>query len=376
MRGLNVKSFFLGRRGRLATKTLLVLLVFALFLTIGLTISNLNTYLQTEKEKRGQRIAVTAATEQFSFTYQNITLVSGNYELNYIPESEAVKFYNTFKRQITVYAPKKVRFFTVNGQKTAVIYLDFSEEKKYRPYWEVLGKYPERAGEILAGSDLAREYKLKVGDLIDFGAFKGKVVGILKPTGKNEDGFFFASLKESSAPPDYFLLQAILKPGDDTVKSKAYELFPDLNIDFIMGPEEQRFNLLLRYQVFGSVLAVVLLIMGFLLVKSFLENDLLGRSREIGIFAALGFKTKVIVKIILMEDLLAVLLGVLAAWPLGLMVTKVILQKLAIPYRILLSGINIAFLSSFLIAVGMNYYKLGQILRLPITELLRGNAGD
>ncbi|GAV25768.1 permease [Carboxydothermus islandicus] len=319
---------------------------------------------------------MTAATEQFSFTYHNITLVSGNYQLNLIPESKALKFYNTFKQQIIVYAPKKVRLFTVNGQNTAVIYLDFLEERKYRPYWEVLGKYPERAGEILAGSDVAREYKLKVGDLVDFGAFKGKVAGILKPTGKDEDGFFFASLYESSAPPDYFLLQAILKPGDDTVKAKAYEFFPDLNINFLTGPEEQRFNLLLRYRVFGSVLAVVLLIMGFLLVKSFLENDLLGRSREIGIFTALGFKPKVIVKIILIEDLLAVFLGVLIAWPLGLMVTKIILQKLAIPYQVLISGINIAFFAAFLIAVAINYYKLGKILRLPIIELLRGNAGD
>ncbi|GAV23268.1 ABC transporter permease [Carboxydothermus pertinax] len=376
MRSFGIESFILGRFGRVTTKTALVLVVSAILFTISLVLSNLNTYLESEKEKRGQRIAVTAETEHFNFTYQNITLVSGNYEIAYIPEQEATKFYNTFKEQITVFAPKKVRFFSVKGQKAAVIYLDFPEERKYRRYWEVLGKYPQKTGEILVGAEIAREYNLKIGSTVDFGDFKGKVVGILKPTGKDEDGFFFASIKENSAPKNYFLLQAILKPGDDTVKSKALKLFPKLNINFLTGPEEQRFSLLLRYQVFGIVLAVVLLVMGFLLVKSFLENDLLGRSREIGIFAALGFKTNNILKIILLEDFLTVFLGVLAALPLGFIITRAILQKLDIPFQVMLSGLNIAFFTAMIIAAGMNYNKLAKILKIPITDLLRGKAGE
>jgi len=373
---MNVMAIIFGRKGKIFTKTLLALVVLAISIIIGLVLSNLNTYLKVEKEKRGQKVAVTAKTKHFNFTYQNITLVSGNYEVTFIPEKEAQKFYQRFKEGIVVYAPKKVLFLTYQGQKLPLIFVDFKEEQKYRRYWNVSGKYPQNPGEVLVGAEIAKEYKLKIGSTISLSEFEGKVTGILKPTGKDEDGFIFASIKEEAAPENYFLIQAILKPDYTEVKNNASTLFPNLEINFLTGPEEQRFSLLQRYQIFGIVLALVLLLMGYLLVKSFFENDLLSRSREVGILEALGLNTKKIIKIILLEDFLTVGLGLLGATPLAYLVAKTLLQRLNIPFTRYIDGFSLIFVLAIITSAGMNYFKLKDIFRIPIVNLLKGSAGE
>lgn len=68
---------------------------------------------------------------------------------------------------------------------------------RLKPGWRIQGSFPDRAGELLAGSDRARKQGWKLGMTVSLPGLdgeKGRVAGILQPTGGADDTFSYLSL--------------------------------------------------------------------------------------------------------------------------------------------------------------------------------------
>lgn len=69
-----------------------------------------------------------------------------------------------------------------------------------KPGWRIDGAFPDRDGEVLVGSDVARRHGWHVGETVSFAeldSVKGKVSGILQPTGGADDAFIYLRLSDA-----------------------------------------------------------------------------------------------------------------------------------------------------------------------------------
>jgi putative ABC transport system permease protein len=165
--------------------------------------------------------------------------------------------------------------------------------------------------DLLVGAAVAQHLKLSEGQTVDIRGRSFQVRGILEETGSQDDALIFADLNR--------VQQVLGKPGglslievaafcntcpiDEMVKQIGAVL-PDAKVTAVKQAVESRLETVRHFKRFSLGISAVVLLIGSLIVFTTMMASVNERTREIGIFRAIGFRQGHIVRIILLEALI------------------------------------------------------------------------
>jgi len=300
-----------------------------LFLVLGLvigvstvvTLLSITDSMTRDIEQRlnrfGANIVMVPKTESLSLSYGGIDVGGVNYSVRELDQAKLADI-RTIKdsKNLSVVAPKLLGPVTVNGRTVLLMGVLFEEELALKTWWHKSdGIFPEKEDEVMLGSQAAELLGFKAGDTLVLSGIPFKITAILNSTGSSEDDAVIADLGAS---------QKILgKAGKiSMVEISAFcqgcpisemtlqiaEKFPDAKVTAMKQAVMSKMQSIDMFKSFSLGVSVIVVLIGSLLVFVTMMGSVNERTREIGIFRAIGFRRGHVMQIILLE---AMLLGVI-----------------------------------------------------------------
>ncbi len=181
------------------------------------------------------------------------------------------------------------------------------------------------ASEVVAGSSLAAQLDLQQGDILIIGEKEYTVLAVLEETGMAEDSQLLLALAEAQSILGRSNELTMIELVADFSHTQEEEVISQLNAALphakatsvrqaIMG----RHELLQTLNRFGLFAGTLISLTGIAVVMMTMMAAVRERTREIGIFRAIGFRSKEIMSIIITESFIISILAGAAGYHAGL----------------------------------------------------------
>lgn len=304
----------------------------AIFLVIGLLIGvatvvtllsltdALGQKAQHELENFGANIIIAPRTDQLALNYGGIQLGGVSLITSEIEQASLKNIDNIpNRRNVATIAPKVLGAVEVDGQRVMMMGIDPAAEFKIKRWWSIAGRSVEKGRELLVGDTLVKRFNLAMGDALQVNGESYTVVGLLARTGSQDDHLLIAPLPVAQAAlgkegqVSMVEIAALCHdcPVDDIVM-QLQQVLPDTDVQAVQQVVKTRMHALNQFRLFAWGVAVTVVIIGALLVFVTMMGAISERTREIGIFRAIGYRRRHILHMVLMEAaLVSALAGVL-----------------------------------------------------------------
>jgi len=309
----------------------------AAFILAGLamavaTVVGIITYVQATRhdiahklEQYGANILIVPKTENLSLSYGGLSMGGVSFDLEEIRESELTRLATIPNhKNIAAVGPMVLGVASVEGRRMLLAGVDFKAAAILKPWWHVEGRLPQDDG-VLLGAEAARVLNLDTGQRLSVNGRSLVVSGRLAITGSQDDQLAFLTLAAAQqlfAKPGRISMvevAALCKdcPIEDMVRQISAAL-PGAKVMAIQQVVKSRMEALAQFQRFSYGISGVILFIGGLVVLVTMMGSVRERTREIGIFRAVGFRRTHILQIVLLEagiiSALAGILGYGAGW--------------------------------------------------------------
>lgn len=271
-------------------------------------------------EKYGANILIVPRTDNLTLSYGGITLGGVSFEMQEIPQAALDKI-GRIKNAANVAAagPVVLGGIDLGGHRVMLAGVDFKAVGILKPWWHLNGAYP-RGRQVMVGAEAARILGVAVGDVVSVSGRSMPVTGVLHATGSQDDHLVFTELATAQAilgKEDTVSLVEVAAlctacPITDMVQQISAVL-PMAKVMAIQKVVKGRMETLAQFKKFSFGISAVIVLIGGLVVLVTLMGSVRERQREIGIFRAIGFRRRHVMRIIFTEagtvSLLAGLLG-------------------------------------------------------------------
>ncbi len=368
-------------------KTKVVFLVMGLLIGIAtivtlLSITESMTHsIEENLDRFGANIVMVPKNDNLSLNYGGISVGGVNYEINEFKEASLTKIREIeASRNLGAVAPKVLGVSKVNEREVLLMGVDFSIELPLKTWWSLQGEVPDERG-LLVGSEAAKILNLQQGDTIQLAGESFAVSALLAPTGGNEDGIIVGDLhamqrvlgKEGKITLVEIVAFCRDCPISDMVLQIA-EKFPGSKVTALKQAVMAKMQSIEMFKTFSFGIAALVIFIGSLLVFVTMMGSVNERTREIGIFRAIGFRQGHIMQIILLEAVIVGLLGGLVGFLSGNLIAWSVL-----PYVLpdgIFSGINfrlgiLVLLLAISLSLLASYYPARKGSRLDPSVALR-----
>lgn len=257
---------------------------------------------------------------------------------------------------LSIISPKLIAVLPLNGKDVFLAGVDFPEELRLKKWWRIASppamakttahqkgeammhhtdpasgksvfdlRDSLRSNDLLAGSEAAGLLRLNEGAAVAIKGKKFTVHAILEETGSPDDALLFADLaavqKTLGREGELSLIEVAAFcstcPISDMVQQLGKAL-PGAKVTAIKQAVEARLETVRHFQRFSLGISGVVLFIGSLIVFTTMMASVNERTKEIGIFRAIGFRRRHIVQIILLEAFLIGLVAGLSGSALGI----------------------------------------------------------
>lgn len=269
----------------------------------------------------GANIVMVPKSDTLPLSYGGIQLGDVRYDTREFDQKHLADIH-TIKnsRNLGIVAPKVLGTISAAGPsgeiRLVLIGVIFEEETALKTWWHLKGSLPQETDELLVGASAARQLGVSPGDRLDLDGRNLPVSAVLEPTGGAEDHVIMTALKTA---------QALLgKPGKiSMVEIAAFcrgcpisemtlqiaEKFPQAKVTAMKQAVMAKMQSMEMFRHFSYGTSLAVLMIGGLFMMVTMMGSVNERTREIGIFRALGFRQSHVMQIILLE---ALVMGVLA----------------------------------------------------------------
>ena len=304
----------------------------AIFLVIGLLIgvATVVTLLsltdamgqraQHELENFGANIIITPRSDALALNYGGIQLAGVNLVAKELEQSSLANIDDIpNRRNVAMIAPKVLGAVEVNGQRIMMMGVDPAVEFKLKRWWSIAGRPVEQGHELLVGDAVVKRFNLNMGDTLKVNGQDFTVVGLLAKTGSQDDQLLIAPLDVAQASLGKTGQVSMVEiaalchdcPVDDMV-NQLQTVLPGTDVQAVQQVVKTRMHALGQFRLFAWGVAVTVVIIGALLVFVTMMGAISERTREIGIFRAIGYRRRHILHLVLMEaTIVSALAGVL-----------------------------------------------------------------
>lgn len=313
------------RKGKMVFLALGLIIGISTIVTLLAITETMTAEIEERLNKFGANIVMVPKTENLSLNYGGIDVGGVNYEVREFGQ-ENLKKIRTIKnaKNLGVVAPKVLGPVVVAGKRVLIMGVIFEEELALKTWWQKKGKFPEDENQVLLGATVASILGAKPGDDMVMETRTFTVSGVLMATGGSEDN---AVISEIGAA------QAILgKEGKvSMVEIAAFcrgcpiseltlqiaEVFPNGRVTAMKQVVMSKMQSIEMFKSFSLGVSVLVIGIGALLVMVTMMGSVNERTREIGIFRAIGFRQTHVMQIILLEALVLGVFGGIVGFGLG-----------------------------------------------------------
>jgi len=285
----------------------------------------------------GANILLTPRSEGLSLTYGGLSLGGLSFDVKEISQEDVDKI-KTIENaaNIRIVSPKVFGVFENNGHKALVVGVDFASEFDLKKWWQVNGEEPSGGVEVLLGKDAADKFQVHPGSPLEIQGQTFRVAGVLEPTGSQDDSLVFMSLPVSQrifgkeGKVGMVEVAALCKncPISDIVKQIGDKI-PSAKVTAVQQVVAGRMDTLQNFRKFSLGISGLVLLVGSMVVFVTMMGSVTERTREIGIFSAIGFRRGHIMRIILLEAAVVSFIAGIMGYLSGIGVTRVLLTFLA-----------------------------------------------
>lgn len=337
----------------------------------------------TDKLDRfGANILIVPRTENLSLTYGGLSLGEVSFEMEEIRMEELERI-GTIRNAANVAAlgPVALGVIEFGDNRILLSGVDFEATRTLKPWWKIEGV---EAGDsqVILGFQAARALDLKIGDSLSVTGRTLTVSGIIDETGSQDDQLMFTRLATAQSilgmegRVSMAEMAALCKdcPIDEMVRQIS-EVVPGGKVMGIQQVVKGRMETLAHFQKLTLGVSSVVILIGILVVLVTMMGSVRERTREIGIFRAIGFRRSHVARVFLLEAaLVSALAGILGYFG-GLATTAATLPfftesaKIALRFSpIMAAG---AILGSISLGLVASAYPALLAARLDPTDALR-----
>ncbi len=317
-----------------------------LFLVLGLVIGistvvtllsiteSMTKNIEERLNQFGANIVMVPKSENLSLNYGGINVGGVSYKVREFDQEQLLDI-KTIKnsKNLSIVAPKVLGPVTVKDKNVLLMGVIFEKELALKTWWHKTGgTYPEKDNEVILGSQVAVLLGFKPGDTIHISGEPFQVATILKPTGASEDDAIIASLAASQ--------KLLGKEGKlSMVEISAFcqgcpisemtlqiaEKFPNAKVTAMKQAVMSKMQSIDMFKSFSLGVSIIVILIGSLLVLVTMMGSVNERTREIGIFRAIGFRRGHVMQIILLEAMLLGIIGGILGFGIGSLIAYTII---------------------------------------------------
>ena len=313
-------------------------------------------------DELGANILITPQSRELALNYGGIQLSGLSLDVHPLREADLVRISSIKNSEnISIVAPKLIAAARVKQKDVLLSGIVFKEELRLKKWWRIapktvagaapvpdpnghesgkeMGKMTaSRSGggksafglvpsltdrDLLVGAAAAHHLQLGEGDAVAIQGETFVVRGILEEMGSQDDALIFADLtrvqKTLKRPGEISLVEVAAFCNTCPIEEMVMQLshvLPGAKVTAVKQAVESRLETVRHFKRFSLGISVVVMFIGSLIVFTTMMASVNERTREIGIFRAIGFRKTHIARIILLEALvvgfLAGILGYLA----------------------------------------------------------------
>jgi len=274
----------------------------------------------------GANIVMVPKSENLSLNYGGIAVGGVNYKVQEFDEAD-LKWIRTIKnaKNLAIVAPKVLGPVKVKDKKVLMMGVRFEDELALKTWWQKTeGAYPAKDNEVMLGSKAAALLRYKPGDTLILSGKPLKITTVLKQTGASEDNAIIADLHttqallEKEGKISMVEISALCQgcPISELTLQIAAK-FPNGRVTAMKQAVMSKMQSIDMFKSFSLGVSVLVVLIGSLLVLVTMMGSVNERTREIGIFRAIGFRRGHIMQIILLEALLLGIIGGIVGFGMG-----------------------------------------------------------
>jgi putative ABC transport system permease protein len=344
----------------------------------------------------GANIVIVPRSKGAVLSYGDVHVSELTFSVERLTEADLPKIDTIPERAlINIVSPKIVGAVEAGDQTALLVGVETKREFAMKPWFslrEQAGLQPGKntdslalldlpADSLLLGSSAARTFNVGAGDTIKLNGQSFKIFGVLNETGGREDGVLYADLAVAQEllgrPGEFSMIEISAYCNLCPVEEFAAQLtavLPNARVTPLRQAALYREEAIAGFASFGYALSGVVLLVAALMVMITMLSAVNERTREIGIFRAIGFRRSDVLKIIFLEAGLLSFIGGIFGYLLGS-----VSARLAGPYLAQLQGtvslrpdlILPAVLLSMFLAVAASTYPALRAVKLDPAEALR-----
>jgi len=327
---LKLHNISLGNIKRRKGKTLFLLMGLVIGISTVVNLLSITQSMTRNIEERlnqfGANIVMVPKNENLSLTYGGIDVGRVNYKVEEF-DQEQLKNIKTIKnhKNLSIIAPKVLGPVLINDKTVLLMGVLFEEELAMKTWWhKTEGAFPQKENELMLGSQVAKLLGFKTGDTLNLSGKSFHVATILKSTGGAEDDAIIANLS---------LAQELLGKTNrlSMVEISAFcqgcpitemalqiaEKFPNAKVTAMKQAVMSKMQSIDMFTSFSLGVSIIVILIGSLLVLVTMMGSVNERTREIGIFRAIGFRRGHVIQIILLEAMLLGIIGGVLGFAIG-----------------------------------------------------------
>jgi len=305
------------RKGKMIFLVLGLFIGIATIVTLMSITESMTHDIEDRLDQYGANIVMVPRSDNLALSYGGITMGGVNYQTiefdeEKIPEIRTIEN----SKNIGLVAPKVLGAAKVRGKDVLLMGVNFETEMQLKNWWQLEGAPPAAPNELLIGSQTAVTYDLAVGDTLDIKGDDYTVTAILKPTGSSEDGIIvgdlhtFQNILGKEGKVSMVEIQAFCRDCPITeLTLQISEKFPEAKVTGLRQAMMSKMQTVEMFKTFSYGIAVLVIFIGSLLVFVTMMGSVNERTREIGIFRAIGFRRGHVMQIILLEAMVVGLIG-------------------------------------------------------------------
>jgi putative ABC transport system permease protein len=325
------------RKGKVLFLVIGLMIGVAAIVALMTTAQILTEDIAHKMDEFGANIVVSPKSEGLSLTYGGLNLGGLAFDLKELTEEDVAKI-KTIENSanIRIVSPKVFGVFTQDDHKALAVGVNFDAELAMKKWWKITGKAPSTDDEVLLGYEASDRLGLAPGDSLTVKDKQFTVSGVIRPTGSQDDGLVLMKLSEAQELFDkegkigMVEVAALCKNCPITeIVAQISGKIPTAKVTAVQQVVQGRMDTLNSFKRLSLGISALVLLVGSMVVFVTMMAGVNERTREIGIFSAIGFRSSHIMRIILLEAFIVSLMAGLLGYGVGMGAAKALLTVLS-----------------------------------------------